>query len=242
MYPMEFCSEGQIATLFSKVCQRGNPVLQGRPEADLELLGRAMYRKSSSMRLGQVAVHKGEPVAFSCCWDAAEGGVWEGSGLEMPASLAAHAACGKAAFESLTTQSGKTLFCAFYGVLPPHNIALFGYLAVSGVVMAHALGFQDTFQYTFRPTPISRGVTVRFADVPTDTAGVAADLKELDGNINLFAEDMNYVVGDDCMEKVAATLRMKTANEIRRPAELMARNHLRWLKQAQPANMITSRL
>merc|ERR1719443_2498921 len=34
IYPIEYCTEDQIATLFSKVCQRGNnPVLQGRPAA-----------------------------------------------------------------------------------------------------------------------------------------------------------------------------------------------------------------
>lgn len=256
MYPMEYCSEDQVAKLFSRVCQRGNPVLQGRPEADLILLGRAMYRKANKMRLGQVAIHNGEPVALGCCWDVADGGVWKGSGLEMPASLAAHAAAGKAAFESLKTRSDKTFFCAFYGVLPPHNVALFGYLAISGFMMAHAMGFQDTFQYTLLPTLIGRGVfakhgkdtsenmdwTMRFADVPTDNAAVSAELKELNGNINLSLTNMNYVMGEDYMTKAAGTVRLKTADEIRRPAQLMATNHLNWLKQTQPTNRIASRL
>jgi hypothetical protein len=82
MYPMEFCTEDQVAKLFSKICQRGNPVLQGRPAADLILLGRAMYRKAKVLSLGQVAVHKGQPVALGFSWDVADGGVWKDSGLE----------------------------------------------------------------------------------------------------------------------------------------------------------------
>merc|ERR1712216_981879 len=79
IYPMEFCTEDQIARLFSKVCQRGNPVLQGRPIRDLEQLGRAMYRKSMKLSTGNVALYQGEPVALGCSWDMADGGVWAGS-------------------------------------------------------------------------------------------------------------------------------------------------------------------
>jgi len=256
MYPMEFCTEDQIAKLFSKVCQRGNPVLQGRPEADLNLLGRAMYRKSKIMRLGQVAVHKGQPIALGCCWDVAEGGVWKDSGLEMPASLAAHASAGLAAFGSLQARSDKTFFAGFYGVLPPHNAQLFGYLAISSLMMAHAMGFQDAFQFTLLPTLLGKtgGVfskhgtdaenmnwNMRFADVPANSV-VAAELKELDGNLNLSLTDLNYAMGEAYMSRSAATVRLKSSDEIRLPAQLMARNHVNWLKQTQSNSMITSRL
>merc|ERR1712048_861105 len=80
IYPLEYCSEDEAAELFRKMAARGNPgnpVLQGRPAADLKLLGRAMYRKSNLLKLGQVAVHKGEPVAMYVSWDVATGGVWQ---------------------------------------------------------------------------------------------------------------------------------------------------------------------
>merc|ERR1711865_414174 len=45
--------------------------------------------------------HEGKSVGLGCCWDYAEGGVWANSGFEMPASLAAHGACGKACFDAV---------------------------------------------------------------------------------------------------------------------------------------------
>jgi len=256
MHPMEFCTEDQIAKLFTRVCQRGNPVLAGRPFADLELLGRAMYRKSNILRLGQVAVHKGQPVALSCCWDAAEGGVWAGSGLEMPASLAAHAACGKECFAQLPKRGKKTFFAAFYGVDIPHNGQLFGYLGMSSFVMANALGFEDTFQYTLLPTLTGRGLfteqdkdeadtinwPTRFADVPTADPAVSAELTELGGNINLSLTRLGYALEPEYMKMAAATVRMQTGDELLRPSQLMGMNHLKWLQQTQSRNIITSRL
>jgi len=115
-YPLEVVTEDQASKLFSKICQRGNPVLQGRPAADLVLLGRAMYRKAMLNRLRQVYFHtSGELVAIGFSWDVATGGVWQDTGLEMPASLEAHAACGKAAFDSLQTKkrSDKNYFAVF---------------------------------------------------------------------------------------------------------------------------------
>jgi len=258
MYPMEFCTEEEVAKLFSKICQRGNPVLQGRPVADLVLLGRAMYRKANLQRLGQVAVHKGKPVAIGFSWDVADGGVWKDSGLEMPASLAAHAACGRAAFESLNMR-GDTFFGGFFGVLPPHDGVLFGYLAVSSFMMGHQMGFKDGFQYTLLPTLNKRGGVfgkfgkdddnmnwnLPFAEIAaahTDKA-VSDELEELGGNVNLSLTSLNYVMGEEWMARAAATVRLQTTDQIRLPAQLMATNHLNWLKrQSQPTNMITSRL
>ena len=76
VHPMSTCSEDEVAVLFAKVCQRNNPVLQGRPFKDLELLGRAMFRKSAKLGMGQVTKHEGKAVGLGCCWDFAEGGVW----------------------------------------------------------------------------------------------------------------------------------------------------------------------
>jgi len=256
MYPMEYCTEEQVAKLFSKVCQRGNPVLQGRPEADLVTLGRAMYRKSCLMRLGQVAVHKGQPVALGCCWDVAEGGVWKDSGLEMPASMAAHAACGKAAFDSLETRVEKTFFAAFYGVLPPHDGVLFGYLAISSLLMARQMGFQDAFQYTLLPTLNKRGGVfskfgtdaenknwnVKFADIVSAADAVTEELHTLNGNINLSQTNLEFAAGEEYMARSAATVRLQSSEQISRPSQFMATNHLNWLRQTQSTNMITSRL
>lgn len=258
LYPMEYCTEDQVAKLFSKICQRGNPVLQGRPAADLILLGRAMYRKANKSRLGQVAVHKGQPVAIGFHWDVADGGVWKDSGLEMPASLAAHAACGKAAFDSLPKR-GETFFVGFVGVLPPHDGVLFGYMACAGFISGHILGYKDGFQFTLLPTLNKRGGVfqkfgedddnmnwnVKFADIAAavDDEAVSTELRELDGNINASRSSLNYVLGDEWMARAAATVRLSTADDIRGPAMLMATNHVNWLKrQNQPTNMIQSRL
>jgi hypothetical protein len=253
-YPLEYCSEDQAAQLFSKICQRGNPLLQGRPDADLQLLGRAMYRKSNILRLGEVVVHEGVPVALGFNWDVAEGGVWHGSGLEMPASLAAHAAIGRATFESLKAR-GRTFFSAFYGVVVPHKVALGGYLGASGLAAAHLLGFKDVFMFTPLPTlqgreglysrkenEFERHWGFQFADVRTDSEAVSTELKELNGCISCTLVDANHCIGDEYMKATAAMARMKTADEIRKPAMLMAQNHVRWLKQIHSTNWIASRL
>jgi hypothetical protein len=236
--------------------------LQGRPVADLILLGKAMYRKAQKMHTGQVAIHKGQPVAIGFGWDYAEGGVWKDSGFEMPASLAAHAACGKAAFESIPLR-GDTFFGGFYGVLPGHGVDLFGYLAVSSFLMGNALGFRDAFQFTLLPTLNKRGGVfskygdeednynwdVKFADIAAGLDGPAADeLRELDGNINLSRTCMQYVLGDVWMGKAAETVRLPSAQAMREPSVLMMTNHLNWLKRQpqqapqQSPKMIPSRL
>jgi len=258
IYPMEYCTEDKVAKLFSKVCQRGNPVLQGRPAADLVVLGRAMYRKAGLLRLGQVAVHQGEPVAVGFTWDVAAGGVWKDSGLEMPASLAAHAVCGKAAFDSLLMR-GPTFFGGFFGVLQPHDGQLFIYLAVCSYMMAYSLGFQDGFQYTLLPTLNKRGgifgkfgkddenvnwhVTFDEIAAGNDDAAVSEELRELGGNVNLSLTDLNYAMGsEEYMGRCAATARLQTAEEVRRPVLQIATNHAKWLKQSQSTHTITSRL
>lgn len=256
MYPMEFCSEDKIAKLFSKVCQRGNPVLQGRPVADLELLGRAMYRKTMKLRVGNVAMYQGEPVALGCGWDMADGGVWAGSGLEMPASMAAHAACGKAAFDQFNERkrSESTFFAAFYGVLPPHNVKLFGYLGFSNFCIAHKLGFQDSFQYTLIPALTGKGLfteqgedpadtmnwPLRFADVPSDKPDVCAELKDLDGNINISLTRTGYLMTPVYKKMAAAICGMKS-DELYIPSDLIATNQLNWL-QSQSSGQISARL
>lgn len=258
-YPMEFCAEEQVATLFSKICQRGNPVLLGRPVADLVLLGRAMYRKAKILRTGLVAMLGDEPIAIGFSWDHADGGVWKDSGLERPASLEAHAACGGAAFESLPKRS-ETFFGGFYGSLPGHKTEIFGILAVSNFVLGKALGFGDTFQFTLLPSLNARGGVfgafgkeednynwnVKFADVAVGKEGPVADeLRELDGNMTLSRTSNNFVLTDDYMEKAAQTVRLPTAQSMREPTELMAANHLNWLKkqpQQQPRKTIPSRL
>lgn len=249
-YPAEYCTEDQMAELFVKVCQRGNPVLKGRPEADLLLLGRAMYRKGNKLRVGQVVIHSGEPVALAFSWDAAEGGVWKDSGLEMPDSLAVHAACGKAVFDSLKVR-GKTWFIGFSGVLPPHKPHLFGYLAVSSFMMGRALGFPDGFQYTLLPTLSSRAGSVfeefgsdaentqwhlQMSEIAADAGeAAAAELQGMEGVVTCSLTNMDFALGEECewMTRAAATVRLKSAKEIHGPAQEMATNHVEWLRQIQ---------
>lgn len=257
-YPLEVVTEDQAATLFSKICQRGNPVLQGRPAADLVMLGRAMYRKAMLNRLGQVYFHtSGELVALGFSWDVLTGGVWQDTGLEMPASLEAHAACGKAAFDSLQTKkrSDKNYFAGFFGVLPPHDGVLFGIMAVCSFMMARELGYQDGFQYTLLPTLNKRGGVfakfgedadnlnwhLPFAEIVADKA-VSEELAEIGGTVNVSLTNLDYaIVKDEWIARAAATVRLQSGEEMRKPSSLTCNNHLQWL-QSQSTNMITSRL
>jgi hypothetical protein len=243
IHPMSTCDETEVALLFTKVCQRGNPVLQGRPFKDLELLGRAMYRKSAKLGLSQVAKHNGKLIGLGCCWDVAEGGVWAGSGMEMPASLSAHAACGKACFDALPQRGRKTLFVAFYGILPPHSAHCFGIMAMSHFKLGNEMGFEDAFQFTLLPTLKGRGVfsddksnddslnwAMKFTDVASDKADVLDELKELDGSINLQLTATNYNLGEEYMKMAAVTVRMKPHTELRQKMEETAANHQKFLQ------------
>jgi hypothetical protein len=217
-----------------------------------------MYRKANLMRLGQVFIHSsGEPVAVGFSWDVAEGGVWKDSGLEMPVSLAAHAACGKAAFDSLNKRSEKNFFGGFFGVLPPHDGVLFGYLAICSFMMAHELGFQDGFQYTLLPTLNKRGGVfgkfgdernnmnwhLPFAEIPAADKAVSDELAEMGGTVNVSLTNLDYAInGEEWMARCAATVRLASADEVRRPPQIMATSHLNWLRQTQSQNVIASRL
>jgi hypothetical protein len=255
---MEHCTEEQVAKLFAKVCQRGNPVLQGRPMADLLLLGKAMYRKCQVGKTGTVAMHNGEPVAIGCGWDMALGGVWAGSGLEMPASMAAHAACGKAcmdSFEQMKRANKSTFFAAFYGVVVPHSVKLFGWLGCSHLYLADKLGFDYTFQYTLIPTLLKRGVcsendaiqgedtvncALSFNDVPADKPEIRAELSALGGTINISLSSVSYSMTPENKKMMAQTVGMK-ADDLCVPADLIATNQLKCI-QSQSSGRITSRL
>jgi hypothetical protein len=224
--------------------------------ADLMVLGRAMYRKSTAGRTGNVAMYQGEPVALGCGWDMAEGGVWSGSGLEMPASLRAHAACGKAAFESFQQKKirDRTYFCAFYGVLPPHNVKLFGFCGFSNFCLAKKLGFQDSFQYTLIPTLTKKGLftgkddagvdninyPLPFRSIPSDQPAVRAELDELDGDINVNLASLDFIMGPAYTKMAGAICGLK-GPEILKPSELIATNQLKWM-QIQDSGRIISRL
>jgi hypothetical protein len=257
IYPMARCTEDEVAHVFIKICQRGNPVLQGRPAADLHLLGRAMYRKSNptGMNMGQVAMHNGEPVALAFNWDMAEGGVWKDSGFETPQSLAMHAAVGKAAFDSFKPKArGKTFFAGFFGVAPGHNGQLYGYMACSSYMIAHKLGFEDGFQFSLLATLNNRPAYgkygteeqnmnwhVEFADVAADNnEAVADELLEMTGMINCSLTNLNFAMeeGGEWMARAAATIKLKSAEEIRQPSQSMCSLYMEWLKHSHSSHAI----
>lgn len=257
IYPLEYCSEDEAADLFCKMAARGkpgNPVLQGRSAADLKILGRAMYRKSNILRMGNVAFHDGKAVAIGCCWDVADGGVWEGSGLEMPASMAAHAAIGKAAFEQLAKSDKRTFYCGFYGVIPGHNAGLFSWLGTVGAMMADDLGFDNFFVYSLLPSlqgregMYSRKSTdkethwsFRFADIDASPA-VSAELKELDGTCQLGLMSIKHTLSQDYLAGAAKMVKIKSVAELEEPAREAADNQLAWIRQTQPAGRIAAKL
>jgi len=264
VHPMSTCSEDEVAGLFAKVCQRSNPVLQGRPFKDLELLGRAMYRKSAKLGMGQVTKHEGKSVGLGCCWDFAEGGVWANSGLEMPASLAAHGACGKACFDAVPKRGKKTLFVAFYGMAPPHSSHCFGIMAMSHFAMGKAYGFDEAFQFTLIPSLKGKGVftddkftedsmnwKMSFTDVTSDKEQVLEELKGLEGAISLQVTSLDYNLSDEYVTMAAMTVRMKKKEEMRAPMDILTASHLKylqsydfqWSQYVSPGNnQLTSRL
>eukprot|EP00928_Gymnodinium_smaydae_P037956 TRINITY_DN26286_c0_g1_i1.p1 TRINITY_DN26286_c0_g1~~TRINITY_DN26286_c0_g1_i1.p1 ORF type:complete len:292 (+),score=29.48 TRINITY_DN26286_c0_g1_i1:65-940(+) len=251
-YPLEFCSEDKIARLFSEVSQRGNPFLRGRPLHDLEQLGRAMCRKARKLGNGFVVVYQGEPVAFGCGWDMADGGVWEGCGLEMPASVEGHAACGKAAFEEFAKRKRdkSTFFYAFAGVKPPHSSALFAYLLAVSFCLAHKMGFEDTFLYTLMPSVMKLGDivgqgtnaedcmfwTFPFSDVPSSSETVRAELAKLgDGTMKLNLLKLAYMFNNPDYQKSGAGAFNLGAAQIFEPAMKIAENQLKWLHNRDKA-------
>jgi len=245
IHPMTTVSEEEVAVLFTKICQRGNPVLQGRPFKDLELLGKAMYRKCAKMGMGQVSKHDGKVIGLGFAWDLAEGGCWEGTGLTMPASMAAHAACGKACYDAIHQRgrNRKTLFVAFYGILPPHSPHTFGMMAMSHFAMGQAMGYEDAFQFTLLPTLKGKGVfaddksnddslnfAMKFSDVPSDRADVIEELKDLDGSINLQLTATKYNMSEEYMKMACATTRIKEPAVLRHAMETVCANHLKFLR------------
>jgi len=257
IYPLEYCTEDEAAALFCKMAARGkpgNPVLQGRSAADLMLLGRAMYRKSNLLRMGNVAFHNGKAVAIGCNWDVADGGVWEGSGLEMPASMAAHAAIGKMAFDSLANTGRRTWYCGFYGVVPGHNAGLFSWLGTAGAMMADALGFDDFFVYSLLPslqgregmysrksTAKEQHWSVRFTDIDAPPA-VSAELKELNGTCQLGLMSIKHTFSQDYLAGAAKMVKIKSLAELEEPAQEAADNQLAWIRRTQSVGGIAAKL
>jgi len=251
IYPMEVCTEDQVAELFTKICQRGNPLLQGLPHADLLLLGRAMYRKTVMWRLGQVVLHEGKPVAISCNWDLSAGGVWANTGLTQPASLQTHGVIGKAVMDTLPATEGKVFYSAFYGVLPSHPGVLFGYIGMAGYMLQHARGYHSSFQFTLLPTFLKRGLFaatgtagdvkswgLNFTDIPSTDAAVRAHLDEMAGHCNIALSKLDYLTGPKYMPLGAKVVRLKTPEELEVPCRECTTNHLEWISQPR----ISSRL
>jgi hypothetical protein len=242
IHPMSTCSEDEVALLFTKVCQRNNPVLQGRPVKDLELLGKAMFQKCAKLGTGQIAKHEGKVIGLQFSWDVAEGGVWNGSDIEMPASLAAHAAIGKACFDALPQRGRRTIFCAFSGILPPHSANCFGIMAMCVFCMGRAMGFEDSFQFTIIPNLKGKGVfsdsnsddslnwALKFSDVPSERADVLEELKDLDGSINSQVTATSYTLGNEYMKMAAVTSRIKNPDDLRHAMEVTSANHLKFLR------------
>jgi hypothetical protein len=208
--------------------------------------------------MGQVTKHDGKVVGLGCCWDLAEGGVWAAAGMDMPASLAAHGAIGKACFDALPKTDNKILFVAFYGMIPPHSPHCFGIMAMSHFAMGKAYGYDKAFQFTLIPSLKGKGVftddkftedsmnwKMSFADVSSDNAQVLDELKDLEGAINLQVTSLDYNLSDEYVYMAALTVRMKKMEEMRVPFEILTDSHLKYLKSygiSTGNQQLTSRL
>jgi len=220
--------------------------LQGRPREDLILLGRAFYRKCMPLGMSQVAMHKGEPVALNTLWDAAEGGVWKGSGLDMPASMEAHAEVGKACFAKLDPDDpSRLLFAAFGGVNVPHSGKLFGVMGMMGFFMAKKSGFKKSFQYSvleksvlartkgdkhLKQTKFNKVLEpVYFADVAAEKETTRTELKELNGVSKGSVAYLSLMCSDFYIPAVAKACRA-TPEELKEASVPMADRQLEVLK------------
>lgn len=159
LYPLHICSADTIAKLFIKICARGNPILQGKPAADLYQLGLAFYKKSLGSVMSSVFLKGTEPVALMFGWDTFDGGVWKGTD-GPPESLACHAAIGAALFASRPhppTVRGQEIFMAFTGVALPHpGQTLLLSMQVMALLSAEAAGYIDMFGYAVHAKTIEQ--------------------------------------------------------------------------------------
>lgn len=83
---------------------------------------------------------------------------------------------------------------------------------------------------------------IQFADIRTESEAVSTELKALNGSISCTLIDVDYGMTDGYVQGMAAMAKLKTVDEIRRPALLLAQNQLKWLTQTQSTNSIASRL
>lgn len=159
LYPLHACSAEAVAELFVKICARGNPILQGKPAADLYRLGLAFYKKSVGSVTSLVFLKGAEPVALMFGWDSFHGGVWNGTS-GPPESLASHAAIGQAIFASRpqeTTMPGQEMFVAFAGVALPHpGPILLHSMQIMSMLSSSAAGYLRSFGYAVHPKTIEQ--------------------------------------------------------------------------------------
>lgn len=230
--PLGHCGEEQIATLFSKVAVRGNPLLQGRRHAELMTLGRAVYRKALPLGLSQVVMYKGKPVALNTAWDSAEGLAWDDSELSMPDSMGADAAVAKACLNVLPVDdTTPTLFAAFVGVLNPHSRKLSGILGLTGQIVARAMGFKKSLRLSVlmnsveyhnaaEDSEVRRCLPLHFADIKTDDEAVRAELAELGGvaHVSLMhCDDLTFsIVLPDELSDLSRKFASKQVERLRR--------------------------
>jgi len=158
LYPLHVCSAEAVANLFVKICARGNPILQGKPAADLYRLGVAFYNKSVGSVMSTVFLKGDEPVALMFGWDTFDGGVWKGTS-GPPESLVCHAAIGAAIFASkpATAMPGQEMFMAFTGVALPHpGQILLHAMQIMAIFSASGAGYINTFGYAVHTKTIEQ--------------------------------------------------------------------------------------
>lgn len=171
VHPVRVISEDATAALFANISQRGNPLLQGKPTRDLELLGAALYRKAVDVPSSLVVLKGEEPVAMHLNWDASTGGIWGGGA--PPPSLAVHAAVGAAAVASQKAfEPGTTQFAGFVGVKLPHPGAVFGIVSNEACKMVAKAGYSQIFMFAVHPKTVESGREIPGGsrwEVPFDT-------------------------------------------------------------------------
>jgi len=150
LHSLDRISEDAFADIFQEICQRGNPLLQGRPKDQLLHLGRLMYWQALQDPLS-IVVTTGDAeqvVAISTAWDMQAGSLWKG--LEVPEALRGHAAVAAACCASAPL--GAVQFAAFIGVKRGYPKELLIPCLIFGVLGGARMGYDYRFGYTVHPS------------------------------------------------------------------------------------------
>lgn len=190
-HPLTVVSEATFTELFLSTCQRGNPLLQGRPREELAMLGSRMYRKGLSKPLDIVLTAAGgtQLVAFSITCDMGDSSLWQDA--DMPPSLRLHAAVA-AEVKANMPSSARASYGVLAGVLPGHPGTLLSPVLLFGMLVHALLGYDHRFAFFIHPAVLAAVGTMKHGymldetyEVPLVDSGLAPEFRHALEQLNI---------------------------------------------------------